>query len=335
MSVAAQQATPRLQVSALSHAYGAQRVLDGVSFEVGRGEIVGLLGPNGSGKSTILSVLQGLLRPTEATVTLEGRRVATGGADLRAAIGVVFQQPSVDKALTARENLNLTLRMQGVNGAARRQRCETLLAWAGLEHRADEPMKQFSGGMLRRIDLVRAVAGSPQLLLMDEPTSGLDEASFRRLWRLVEDLRVRTGMSVLVATHRPEEAARCDRLVVLHGGRVMATEQPQALIDQLEADVVMVTTDDDARAVHTLHEALGVEATPTPEGLSISCARGPELILDVVQALGRDHLTSIALRRPTLADAFVRLSGASLVAMEIERPPAGATSRSSAARRDA
>ncbi len=296
----------------LAHRYGDREVLRDVAFDVAPGEVVGLLGPNGSGKSTVLSALQGLLRPTAAEVMLDGAPVAPGGPKLRARLGVVFQQPSVDKTLTARENLRLTLQMHGVFGAGQRARVEELLAWAGLAERADEPMKQFSGGMLRRIDLVRAVATNPALLLMDEPTSGLDEASFRRVWALVDELRAATGTSVLVATHRPEEAARCDRLVVLHEGEVVTVRSPASLIEEMEADVLVLETGHREEVRDTLEAALGLTLRDEPYGLSAGCTRGHELIVDVARALPREKIGAISIRRPTLADAFVRLAGASL-----------------------
>ncbi len=305
-------APARLDVRRLAHQYGDRQVLHDVGFDVAPGEVVGLLGPNGSGKSTVLSALQGLLRPTAADVMLDGVSVSPGGSSLRARLGVVFQQPSVDKTLTARENLRLTLHMHGVFGAPQRARVETLLAWAGLEDRADEPMKQFSGGMLRRIDLVRAVAMRPTVLMMDEPTSGLDEASFRRVWMLVDELRAATGMSVLVATHRPEEAARCDRLVVLHEGRVVTVRPPASLIEEMEADVLVLETDHRDEVRHTLESTLGLTVRDETYGLSAGCTRGHELIVDVVRALPREKISAISIRRPTLADAFVRLAGASL-----------------------
>jgi len=311
--------SPRLEVRGLAHRYGARQVLRDVAFDVAPGEVVGLLGPNGSGKSTVLSALQGLLRPTAATLMLEGAAVAPGGPELRARLGVVFQQPSVDKTLTARENLRLTLHMHGVFGAPQRARVDELLSWAGLVDRADEPMKQFSGGMLRRIDLVRAVATNPSLLLMDEPTSGLDEASFRRIWELVDQLRRATNMSVLVATHRPEEAARCDRLVVLHEGRVVTVQSPAALIEEMEADVLVLETRHREVVRDALTKTLGLTLRDEPYGLSAGCTRGHELIVDVVRALPRDKIDAISIRRPTLGDAFMRLAGASLD----EAEPAG------------
>ncbi|MGB1699032.1 MAG: ABC transporter ATP-binding protein [Nannocystaceae bacterium] len=308
--------SPRLVVRGLAHRYGDREVLRDVGFDVAPGELVGLLGPNGSGKSTVLSALQGLLRPDAATLTLDGSAVAPGGPELRARLGVVFQQPSVDKALTARENLRLTLRMHGVFGERQRARVDELLAWAGLSERADEPMKQFSGGMLRRIDLVRAVATSPDLLLMDEPTSGLDEASFRRVWTLVDELRAATGTSVIVATHRPEEAARCDRLVVLHEGHVVTVQTPSTLIEEMDADVLVLETEHRAQVGEVLAQTLGLTMREEPFGLSVGCSRGPELLVDVVRALPRDMIGAISIRRPTLADAFMRLAGASLDASE-------------------
>lgn len=310
---------PRLSVRGLRYAYRSREVLAGIDFEVGRGEIVGLLGPNGSGKSTALAVLVGLLDHQAGEVAFDGRRL-THGPDraFRRAIGVCFQQPAVDQGLTARENLTLALAMQGMRTRDARRRVDEQLRLAGLAGRADDRLKTMSGGMRRRIDLVRAMAHGPGLLLMDEPTTGLDEASFRRIWDHVEAERRRTGLSVLVATHRPDEAARCDRLVVLDGGRVIADASPDALIARLgegSRDVVQIEAadaDDAAALARDITARFDVEALVSRATVTVTCERGHELLVRIVEAFERGRIHAIALARPSLADVFLKLSGARL-----------------------
>jgi len=313
-------------VRGLGYAYGDRRVLDDVAFGVGQGEIVGLLGPNGSGKSTVLSLLVGLLDGQSGELEFEGRPCVPGAPDraLRAQLGVCFQQPALDRGLTARENLTLGLALQGFSGREARRRVDAQLALADLEARADDKVDTMSGGMRRRIDLVRALAHGPRLLLMDEPTTGLDEASFRRIWDHVEAQRRRTGMSVLVATHRPDEAARCDRLVVLARGRVIADATPEQLISRLgdEAeggDVVALEAADPDDAVElaaAISEKFGMETLVSEGTVSVSCARGHELLVRIVEAFERGRIRAIGLSRPTLADVFLKLSGDRLDADE-------------------
>src|SRR5688500_12908670 len=187
---------------------------DGLPFEVRRGEGFGLLGPNGVGKSTAFQVLVGMALPVAGEVRLDGRVVPAGGRELRERMGVVFQSTSTDPRMTARENLAMSAALYGLAGAAARARVEEMLRFAELAERGADLVKTFSGGMRRRLELARAVLDGPGVLVMDEPTSGLDEASFQKFWEHVAELRARRGLTVLITTHRPEEAERCDRVAV-------------------------------------------------------------------------------------------------------------------------
>ncbi len=303
----------RLKIVGLRHAFGDRVVLDGVDLSVGHGEVVGLLGPNGSGKSTLLAIVAGLLARQQGEIEHEGRALTKPDAAFRSRLGVVFQQPSVDRRLTARENLQLALTMHGMGGRRAKAKVDGLLAAAGLADRADEVLDKFSGGMRRRIDLVRAVAHGPGLLLMDEPSSGLDEASFRRLWAHVDQIRQEQNVSVMVATHRPDEAARCDRLVIIDHGKVVAADTPDALIGSLADDTIAIVADEPEALGQLLEAELGVESQVSgPRELSVNCQQGHELIVRIVEAVPRGRIDAIGLRRPTLGDVFLRLTGHAL-----------------------
>lgn len=309
-----------LRVRGLGHRFGSRRALTGFDLELGRGEIVGLLGPNGSGKSTALALLAGLLPLAEGSVGLElgGAAVGPGEREYRAELGVVFQQASVDRKLSARENLELALGMHGLRGRAASERATAQLELAELEGRADEPLKNLSGGMRRRVDLVRAVAHGPRVLLLDEPTTGLDELSFRRVWDHVERLREREGLSVIVATHRAEEAARCDRLLVLDHGKTVAVDTPAKLVARVGEDVVRVRAEQPARLAAELRESLGIDpeleldANGDRGELVIGCSQGHELIVRIVESVERGRIESVSMQRPSLAEVFLHLTGASL-----------------------
>ena len=208
-----------LEVRGLRKAFGSRRALDGLSFSVARGEIFGLLGPNGSGKSTAFGALTGLVRPDAGECVLDGVACRPGDRTLRARLGVVFQSPSLDDRLTARENLVLAARLRSVPRADAPRRVDELLAWSELADRAGEAVRTFSGGMKRRLDLARALVDAPDMLVMDEPTTGLDEASFQRAWERVGRLRRESGLTVLMTTHRAEEAERCDRIAIARSAR--------------------------------------------------------------------------------------------------------------------
>jgi ABC-2 type transport system ATP-binding protein len=305
--------TARLEIRDLHVRFGRREALVGLNLDVGPGELLAVMGPNGSGKSTAIAAIAGLVPWSGGEMAFEGAPAAPGDVRLRASLGVVFQRASLDVKLTARENLLLSLRMHGVTGPAARARIVTLLDIAGLAGRADEPLKQLSGGMRRRVDIVRAIAHHPRLVVLDEPTTGLDEASFRRVWEAIEQLRVSEGVSIIVATHRADEAARCDRVVVVHEGRAVANATPAALIDGVASDWLRITSRQPDAVRIQLRRALGLDAIVEGRELVVPCSRGAELIVRVVEAVPRGQIDAIALVRPTLAEVFLRLTGASLL----------------------
>lgn len=305
-------ATPsstRLSVRGLSFAYGAREVLRGVDFDVERGEVFGLLGPNGSGKSTALAVLAGLLPRQGGEVLWDGDRRSSSTREWRAATGVVFQSPAVDLKLTARQNLGLAARLHGYSGADAERRVDRGLEQSGLADRGDDLVSEYSGGMTRRLDLARALLPDPELLLMDEPTSGLDEAAFREAWERLDRMREGSELTILVATHRPDEAARCDRLAIVAEGRVAAVRSPEDLRSAVGDDVLVLKSREQARLQEELVEIFGLEARVDGDGLLVECEAGHSLIPRLVEGLPEGRLESVSLRRPTLADAFFHIAG--------------------------
>jgi ABC-2 type transport system ATP-binding protein len=301
-----------LEVAGLTHAFGDRRVLDGLSFALGRGEILALMGPNGSGKSTTLHVLMGLVVPDAGTIRLDGVPCAPGGRALRRAMGVVFQAPSLDVRLTARENLRFAAALHGLGGAVARARVDALLASAALADRADEPVRQYSGGMKRRLELARALLPEPVLLVMDEPTTGLDEHGFRDTWERVARMRAEHGLTVLFTTHRADEAARADRVIVVDHGRAIATGTPDALCAQVSGDVLTIDAEDAEELARELTARLGIACRVSGERVQIERERGHELVPRIVEAFAPGRVRSLSMHRPTLADVFVKLTGRAL-----------------------
>lgn len=292
--------------------YGERTVLEGLSFAVDRGEIFGLLGPNGSGKSTTFAVLTGLLEPAAGEIFLDGERVAAGDRRLRARLGVVFQNPSLDPRLSARENLALGAALYRVPRAEARARAEELLAFADLAQRADEPVARYSGGMRRRLELARALLHRPDVLLMDEPTTGLDEVSFQRTWQRIDALRRTEGLTVILTTHRPEEAERCDRLAVIHGGKIVAVDTPEHLRARVSGDVIALEARDPDAVADMVRAKFALEPHVSEGRVLIERERGHELIPRLVEAFPTGTLEAVSMRRPSLADAFLKLTGRSL-----------------------
>ena len=232
--------SPRLVVSGLTKAFGTRRALDDVSFSVQPGEIFGLLGPNGAGKTTAFRLLSGLLPPDGGTFTLDGELATAASASYRVRLGVVFQEASLDLKLTGRENLALGAALYGLPRATARQKIDEVLALMQLGARADEPAAKYSGGMRRRIEIARVLMHEPRLLLMDEPGRGVDPEALRRIWDQIESLVARRGLSVIVTTHQPEEAERCQRIAILDQGRVVASGTPDELRARVAGDLVRV-----------------------------------------------------------------------------------------------
>jgi ABC-2 type transport system ATP-binding protein len=305
-------AVPRLALEGVALRRAGREVLRDVSLEVHAGEIFGLLGPNGAGKSTLFAILAGLLRPDAGRFFLDGRPIAAGARELRARSGIVFQEPGLDAKLTAEENLRLSAALHRVPRAAARERTAALLAAAGLAARAREPVERLSGGMRRRLELARALVHRPALLVMDEPTAGLDAAAFRAFWDGIEALRREHGTTVVLTTHRPDEAERCDRLAVLARGTIVACERPDELRARVSGDVLVVEADDPDAVARTLAERLGIAARVRPDGVQVERQAGHTLVPRIVEVFPPGRLRAISLRRPTLADAYLAVTGDAL-----------------------
>lgn len=298
-----------LTVSDLRHSFDGRSVLDGLSFSVGKGELFALLGPNGCGKSTTLRVLSGLLVPDQGQLTFQGQAIEPGGRALREHMGVVFQSGSLDGRLTARENLMLGCALYGIHGKDAAARTDQVLSLTGLESRAEEPVKNYSGGMRRRLELSRALLHDPSLLLMDEPTTGLDESAFRRTWKRILELREQRGLTVLFSTHRAEEAQLCDRVAIIDGGKVIAMGPPEELRSQVSGDVLTLEADEPEQLAADIAEKFHLAPRVVNGQIVLEHEHGHELIPRLVEGFPRGRITSLSMHRPTLSDVFVKLTG--------------------------
>ena len=300
---------PLLAARGLERRYADRVVVDDLSFALAPGEIFGFLGENGAGKTTTFEMISGLRRPDRGEILWRGAAALPTDAAYRARLGVVFQKPSVDEALSARENLELGAALYGLRGAAVRAKIDAALAFAELADRAREPVKKLSGGMRRRLELARVLLHEPELLVLDEPTHGLDPGFFRRFWAEIRRLRDARGLTVLLTTHDPAEAAQADRLAVLDAGRVLATGTPAELTAQVGGDVRVVEADDAAALVEPIRARHGVEARVSGDRLLLTLPRAHELVPRLVEGFPAGRLRSVAVHPPDLADVFVRLTG--------------------------
>jgi ABC-2 type transport system ATP-binding protein len=219
-----------LETQALTRRFGKLTAVDALTVSVERGEVFGLLGPNGAGKTTVIKMLTTLLPPTSGVARVAGFDVARRAGDVRRRIGYVPQMLSVDGALTGYENLLIFARLYDIPRAEREGRIRDALALVGLGGDADKLVRQYSGGMIRRLEIAQSTLHRPPLLFMDEPTVGLDPVARKAVWEHIERLREEFGTTIFLTTHYMEEAERlCGRVAIMHRGRVVIDDSPARL----------------------------------------------------------------------------------------------------------
>ncbi len=300
-----------IEVQNLTHRYDNRVALSGIDFQVNRGEIFGLLGPNGGGKSTLFRILSTMMVPTEGRAVVAGHDVAREPAAVRRQVGVVFQTQSLDKALTVEENLRSQGHLHGLSGSVLRQRMQSAMERLGISDRRKDLVESLSGGLRRRVEIAKALLHAPRVLLMDEASTGLDPAARRDLSRHVEKLREQEGVTILLTTHILEEADRCDRLVLLHEGRIVAQGTPGELRSRIGGDVVVLETGDTAALSGRIRQRFGVDPTVVDGHVRVEIQNGHRFITEVVEAFP-GTIDSVGLHKPTLEDVFVRETGASI-----------------------
>lgn len=297
-----------IEVDGLVKQFQTVTAVNGVSFHVHRGEIFGLLGPNGAGKTTTIQVLTTLLLPTAGTARVAGFNVVTEPADVRRRIGIVFQEPSLDEALTGYENLRFHARLYGMPAQEAAERIGTMLELVELHHRQGEPVKRYSGGMKRRLEVARALLHRPAVLFLDEPTTGLDPQTRARVWDYVHELRAREGTTVLMTTHYMDEAEHCDRIAIMDEGRIIACDTPANLKAQLGADVLTLRSPDPEGLQQELAARFGVTGKRIGERLVIRHPAPATLLPQLLTELA-PRISGIELAPPTLEDVFLTLTG--------------------------
>jgi ABC-2 type transport system ATP-binding protein len=295
------------EISHLTHAYGTRTALDDFSLTVQAGVIFGFLGPNGSGKTTLFRILSTLIPVAPGRVKVLGIDVADDRDSVRKQIGVVFQSPSLDKQLTAEENLIHQGHLYGLHGADLRSRVNDALAALGLADRAAERVERFSGGMRRRVEVAKGLLHHPRLLLMDEPSTGLDPAARIEMWRHLRQIN-QQGVTILLTTHLMEEAERCSRLAVMARGRLLAEGTPTALKERIGGDIITITTSSASQVSSQLRQRLGIEPQEIDGTLRIERPRGHEFVPQVIEA-APGLIDSVSVGKPTLEDVFIDLTG--------------------------
>ncbi len=305
-----------IETKKLTKRFDAVTAVNEVSLQVVRGEIFGLLGPNGAGKTTIIKMLSTLLAPTAGEARVWGNNVRTHKNDVRRSIGMVFQDPAVDDRLTGRENLDFHARMYGIAAAARRERIGTVLDLVGLADKADMLLKNYSGGMKRRLEIARGLMHFPRVLFLDEPTLGLDPQTRFHIWEYIRQLNRDEGVTIILTTHYMEEADElCSRIGIIDHGDILVVDSPAALKNAMGNDLLTIRAVDLDRLHGMLEgQSWARHITRTDSSLVVGTESGEEKIPLAVQEAHRLGIavTAVSSSTPTLEDVFLHYTGRSI-----------------------
>lgn len=302
-----------IETRGLTKKFGDLVAVNRINLKIPNGELFGLLGPNGAGKTTLTHMLATILQPSGGTARVAGFDICDEPDDVRAAIGIVFQEYSLDNRLTGRENLDFHGRMYGMPKAQREERIKEVLKIVGLTNRADALVQTYSGGMKRRLEIARGLMHRPKILFLDEPTLGLDAQTRRVVWEQVKSLNEVEKITIILTTHYIEEADYlCDRVGIIDNGKIVALDRPEALKDKLKGDIVSIRVEEPKKFLAVLQKSrLVKEAKIVGDYLHLQVDNGgralPKLI-DIVRANG-GQAQEASLSRPTLEDVFIKYTG--------------------------
>lgn len=310
-------AAPVITVDRLVKRYnGADRnAVDSISFTVRPGELFALLGPNGAGKTTAISILTTTLAPTAGQVSIAGHDVVSAAGEVRRNIGIIFQHPSLDLNLTAEENVRFHAVLYGIfpfrptfstMPRAYKERVREIAAVVGLEAELFKPVKTFSGGMKRKLEIVRSLLHRPRVLFLDEPTAGLDPASRRSVWEYLDRARRNFGTTIFLTTHYLDEAEQADNICILKGGNIVSRGSPA----QVKADLVEESLIVDAADRAALRAELVRLGVPFSEATGFRIPFGGAAAAQSLLKRIDTPLSTLAVHAPTLEDAYLHIIGA-------------------------
>lgn len=300
-------------VKSLHKSYGELEVLKGVNFTVRSGSVLALLGPNGAGKTTTVKILSTLLLPNKGQALVNGFDVVKQDSKVRHSIGLTGQYAAVDEYLSGEENLHMIGRLYRMDSSNVKQRTTELLEQFDLTKAAKRPVRTYSGGMRRKLDLAMSLIASPPIIFLDEPTTGLDPRSRITMWAIIKKL-VKDGTTILLTTQQMEEADNlADEIVVIDDGRVIASGNPTQLKRKVGSDrlAIIVSPKSDFEAAKKALGARKVRADEDARTLSVATKNGVQDLKNALLQLEKANIVveSIELRRPTLDDVFLSLTG--------------------------
>ncbi len=305
----------------LTKTFDTITAVDNVSLVIKQGELFGLLGPNGAGKTTIIKMLSTLLAPTSGNALVWGYDIRREKDNVRRSIGIVFQDPAIDDQLTGRENLDFHARMYGMNKMTRNTRMQEVLALVGLEDKADLLLKNYSGGMKRRLEIARGLMHYPNVLFLDEPTLGLDPQTRYHIWEYIRNLNREQQVTVILTTHYMEEAdALCSRIAIIDYGKICTVDTPGALKNSIGHDLLQIKAAPLDRLTHVLEKQPWVRGVTLHDShIYVGVHQGEEkipLTINLAQSLGI-QVTAVSVRKPTLEDVFLHYTGKTIREEEV------------------
>ncbi|WP_055522577.1 ATP-binding cassette domain-containing protein [Streptomyces graminilatus] len=292
----------------LTKSYGDRQAVTRLDLAVPAGRTFGFLGPNGAGKSTTIGMLCTLLRPTGGRALVAGYDVRREPHEVRRRIGLVFQESTLDGDLTAMETLRFHADLFGIPRRRALDAIMDMLELVELVERRHTPVRTFSGGMRRRLEIARGLLHTPRVLFLDEPTTGLDPQTRAAIWAYLGRLREERDVTVFLTTHQLEEAEHCDRIAIMDEGALVVDGTPAALKAVVGSDVVTLRTADDTAAVRAVAEHLGLEATTGEDGIRVRVADGAAWVPRLCAALPVT-VHSVTVTPPTLDDVFLHYTG--------------------------
>jgi ABC-2 type transport system ATP-binding protein len=297
-----------INVQNLSKQFKTLTAVDGISFSVEEGEVFGFLGPNGAGKTTTINILCTLLAASAGKAEIAGFNCAEYPDQVRSLIGLIFQDTTLDTGLTAYENLKFHAYLYNLDRKLTERRIDEMLGVVELQNRKHELIKNFSGGMKRRLEIARGLLHYPRVLFLDEPTLGLDPQTRNTIWAFINSLRVKEKITVFMTTHYMEEAENCDRIAIIDHGKIIALDTPARLKEMVRGDIIHLVTVDNQRAMEEIQRTFNIAAREENGGLVLETEKGDEFIPRLIHSLPIQTL-SVGLKKPTLNDVFLKLTG--------------------------
>ena len=309
---------PAVEVQEIKKCFGTFCAVDRLSFSVERGEIFGLLGPNGAGKSTLIRMLTTLILPTSGSARINGFDVVRSAADVRRSIGVIPQALTSDMELSAVENMNIFAKLYSVPRERRRRVVKELLEAVELTQWADKPVKNFSGGMRRRLEIARGLVHEPNIFFLDEPTTGLDPASRIGVWDMLRKIKQGRDLTILLTTHYMDEADKlCDRIAIVDHGKLVALDSPLKLKASIPGNDILEISFSKVPPgwLETLQSLPDVQSVKAEDHVyRIGSNNGPKTTVALMEATGQAkvEITSLSVQSTTLDDVFMHYTGRQL-----------------------